>query len=70
MTPQDHRMTASYGNSTASAQYRAEQAKLIAQGNYRAAIQMDIDDITSKFGTKYNDAITEMLEYAAKMGWW
>lgn len=70
MSPQDHRMTASFGNSAASAQYRADQAKLIAQGNYRAAIQMDIDDITSKFGTKYNDAIMEMLEYATKMGWW
>jgi filamentous hemagglutinin len=28
------------------------------------AIQMDIDDIRSKFGNKYDPAIEEMLEYA------
>ena len=70
MSPEDHRLTASYGNSISAQNYRAEQAKLIAAGDMRGAIQMDIDDITSKFGTKYNDHIQQMLDYAKNMGWW
>ena len=66
----DHRMTASFGNSNDAAAYRLQQTQYIAEGNMHAAIQMDIDDITSKFGTKYNDAIQQMLEYAQQMGWW
>lgn len=70
MSAADHRMTASCGNSVEAIAYREKQALLIAQGNMKAAIQMDIDDITSKFGTKYNDAIEEMLEYAKTIGGW
>ncbi len=70
MDAADHRMTASYGSSTEAAKYRAQQAQFIAEKNMHAAIQMDIDDITSKFGTKYNDHIQQMLEYATQMGWW
>ena len=70
MDAKDHMQTASWGSSNNAVEYRAEQAKLIAGGNMKAAIQKDIDDITSKFGTKYNDAIEQMLEYAKEMGWW
>ena len=66
----DHRMTGSFGISKDAMAYRAKQAQLIAEGKMHAAIQMDIDDITSKFGTKYNDHIKQMLEYATQMGWW
>ena len=70
MTTEDHRLTASYGSSRDAIQYRAEQKRLIEQGNYHDAIQMDIEDIQSKFGTKYDAAIDEMLEYAKSIGWW
>lgn len=70
MTKEDHRLTASYGRSTDSKLYRAEQRRLIEAGNYHDAIQMDINDITSKFGDKYDDAIGEMLQYAESIGWW
>lgn len=70
MSAEDHAQTASYGNSKAAIQYRDSQAKLIAKGNMHAAIQMDIDDLTTKFGTKYNDEIQQMLVYAIKKGWW
>ena len=43
-------------------QFRQRQADLIAQGKCREAIQMDIDDIRSKFGSKYDESIREMLE--------
>ena len=70
METTDHRMTASCGNSSDALAYRLKQAQLIRDGNMHAAIQMDIDDITSKFGTKYNEEIQQMLKYAQQMGWW
>jgi hypothetical protein len=44
-------------------EWRAAQRALIKKGKYMEAIQMDIDDIRSKFGDKYNVGIREMLEY-------
>ena len=70
MDKADHRMTASYGNTSDAIKYRATQTQYIENGNMRAAIQMDIKDITSKFGTKYYDEINQMLQYAQHMGWW
>ncbi|WP_026528267.1 hypothetical protein [Butyrivibrio sp. VCD2006] len=70
MTKEDHGLTASCGNSYEARRYRAIQRELIENGNYHDAIQMDIDDITQKFGDKYDDAIKEMLEYARQIGWW
>lgn len=61
MDKADHYQTASWGRSTAAIQYRAQQQALIDQGLYRDAIQMDIDDVQSNFGTKYDDAIDQML---------
>jgi filamentous hemagglutinin len=42
--------------------YRESQAELIANGKLRKAIQMDIDDIRAKFGTKYDANIQQMLD--------
>lgn len=70
MTKEDHRLTASYCRSREADLYRAEQKRLIEMGNYHDAIQMDIDDIHEKFGSKYDEAIAEMLEYAESIGWW
>lgn len=58
----DHRRTASWGNSKAAQVYRQRQADLIMQGRLRDAIQMDIDDIRSKFDSKYDQHISEMLK--------
>lgn len=63
MEKEDHRQTASCGNSREAREYRAQQQELINQGKFCEALQMDIDDIHDKFGDKYNDAIAEMLEY-------
>ena len=63
----DHRQTASCGNSREAQEYRAIQKELIVNGRFREALQMDIDDIREKFGTKYDVAISEMLEYVDKL---
>ena len=62
MDPWDHARTASNGKTRGSHIHRARQKKLIEQGRFGAAIQMDIDDIRSKFGIKYDQAIKEMLD--------
>ena len=62
MDTADHRKTASWGSSKAAEAYRQQQKNLIDQGRLREAIQMDIDDIRSKFGNKYDSNIQEMLD--------
>lgn len=64
MDPMDHRDTASHGSSKDAQAYRAKQEELLSQGKLKEAIQMDVDDIKSKFGSKYDDAIKQMLDYA------
>ncbi|MBI1879533.1 MAG: hypothetical protein HYR94_15160, partial [Chloroflexi bacterium] len=62
MDTSDHRATASWGNSRSAQIYRAIQEGLIGQGSLDDAIQMDIDDVQSKFGGKYDEAILEMID--------
>ncbi|NNU14776.1 hypothetical protein HK107_00375 [Parvularcula sp. ZS-1/3] len=59
----DHRQTASWGNSRDAKAYRHQQSDMIEAGDFKGAQQMDIDDIQSKFGDKYDDAIQEMRDY-------
>lgn len=68
MSKDDHRQTASCGNSIEAREYRAEQARLVQEGNFKAAMQMDIDDIHEKFGDKYDSAIDQMISYAEEKG--
>jgi filamentous hemagglutinin len=62
METRDHAQTASFGNSRKARAFRQRQKELIDQGRLREAIQMDIDDIRSLFGNKYDEAIRQMLE--------
>lgn len=68
MEKADHRQTASWASSNAAKAYRARQSQYIRGGNWVKAIEMDIRDIQSKFGSKYNGSIKEMLTYANKRG--
>ena len=63
MEKEDHKKTASFGNSKEAQEYRAKQKELIDEGKFDEALQMDIDDIKEKFGDKYDDAIEELKEY-------
>lgn len=56
----DHRAVYSTGSSLASKAWRMRQKELIDAGDFRSAIQMDVDDIRARFGNKYDEAITEM----------
>ena len=67
MDKEDHRQTASCGNSKEAKEYREKQKELIDQGKFREAFQMDVDDIHEKFGDKYDDAIAEASEYVDKL---
>lgn len=67
MEKDDHRQTASCGNSKEAREYRERQRELIEQGKFREALQMDIDDIREKFGDKYDEAIDEMLDYVDEL---
>ncbi|VEE61137.1 RHS repeat-associated core domain [Shewanella putrefaciens] len=60
----DHRQTASWGNSREARAYRSQQAQLIQRGDFKGAQQMDINDVRSKFGEKYDKAINQMLDYS------
>ena len=63
MEAADHHQTASWGRSRSALIYRKQQQTLIQQGHFEGALQMDIDDIRLKFGSKYDEAIQQMLEY-------
>ncbi|OOF49242.1 hypothetical protein BKK52_04180 [Rodentibacter trehalosifermentans] len=67
MDPADHKLTASYGRSKEAQIYRDKQKELLEQGKIDEAINMDIMDIRQKFGSKYDSAIEEMLEYSKKL---
>lgn len=67
MEYKDHVQTASWGNSRDARAYAAVQKELIEEGKFREALQMDIDDIHSKFGDKYDNAISQMLEYVDEL---
>ena len=67
MEYEDHVQTASWGNSRDARAYAAVQKELIEQGKFREAMQMDIDDIHTKFGDKYDAAIAQMLEYVDEL---
>lgn len=67
MEKEDHRQTASCGSSIEAREYQAIQKEKIQNGDFRGAIQMDIDDIRSKFGNKYDKAIEQMLKYVDKL---
>ena len=67
MDKADHMKTKSWGSSASAVAYREEQAFLIENGMFKEAIMMDIDDVRSKFGDKYDSAILEMLEYVNKL---
>lgn len=71
MQKADHAGTGSHGTKGLDgAAYRARQAALIEQGKFDEALQMDIEDIKSKFGTKYDEGIKQMLEYYKTIPSW
>lgn len=67
MEKDDHRLTASCGNSREAQEYRSAQAAKIERGDFKGAMQMDIDDLRSKFGSKYDKQIEQAEAYREKL---
>lgn len=67
MSTEDHMLTKSWGNSLKAQTYRAQQERLISNGMFKAAQQMDIEDLNKLFGNKYAGAIKQMLNYTDKL---
>lgn len=63
MTAEDHSKTASWRNSKEARDYRKQQKELIDQGRFQDAQQMDVEDIQSKFGDKYDAGLSEAQSY-------
>ncbi len=68
METPDHALTKSFSFGRESRAYHARQGQLIAEGKWAEAIQMDIDDVRGRFGSKYDKAIEELLGYYEQKG--
>lgn len=68
MTPADHRQTLSWGNKKSAREYREKQAQLVREGKIDEVFRMEISSTREKFGNKYDDALTEMVQDAKNRG--
>jgi RHS repeat-associated protein len=68
MEQAEHALTSSYGNSAAAQAYRQEIGALIQQGRWRDAMAQEIRDVRRIAGSKYNQAVQQMLEYGRSIG--
>jgi hypothetical protein len=68
MEQAEHALTSSYGNSAAAQAYREKTGALIQQGRWRDAMAQEIRDVRAIAGSKYNQAVQQMLEYARSIG--
>ena len=63
MSKEDHMKTASWGHSKEARAYCEAQKNFIQEGKFMDAFQMDVDDIHSKFGDRYDAQIAEAKAY-------
>lgn len=59
----DHIETASYGARPGDSPYIQEQMRLIGQGDYYGAVNLDNADVRSKFKGKYDQAFGQLYKY-------
>ena len=69
MTVSDHKKTASYGGGSSAIKFREKEKKKIEDGKFLAAQQLGVKDVQSRFDSKYNSAITEMIAYTKYLGY-
>jgi len=60
----DHSITKTWGRGQLQDTYRQMQKDMLENGQWRQALSKDVWDVKNKFGTKYNEGLHEMLEYA------
>ncbi|MFI7501164.1 LamG-like jellyroll fold domain-containing protein [Streptomyces sp. NPDC049687] len=61
MDEADHVLTESWGSSHLGMLHRAHQEFLLRQGRLTEALQMDVTNVRQLFGSKYDDAMDEMV---------
>lgn len=69
MITDDHKKTASWGNSSSAKTFRGKEATKIKNGEFLGAQQLGISDVQRKFGSKYNAAINDMVSYTKGLGY-
>ena len=69
MTVSDHKKTASYGGGSSAIKFREKEKKKIEDGKFLAAQQLGVKDVQSRFDSKYNSAINEMIAYTKNLGY-
>jgi hypothetical protein len=62
MDTADHAQLYTTGSSREARAWRQWQQELIGEGRIDEAMQMDINDVRARFGTKYDAAIVEMID--------
>ncbi|MFK0252421.1 hypothetical protein [Streptomyces sp. NPDC090445] len=65
-----HPRALSTGSWTESKEHRARQLALMEAERFKQAVKLDIKDIKSKFGAKYDGALNEMKPALREEGWW
>ena len=69
MTPEDHRMTESWGRKKEAELYRKKQEELFRAGDTNQIFQMEYDFLTQEaFEGRYVDALDEAIQYALDNG--
>jgi intergrase/recombinase len=68
MDVEDHMKTSSWGQSKMAQAYRSNIQQKIESGNMRDAIAQEGWDVKRETGTKYNNALQEMIEYGKSKG--
>ncbi len=64
---EDHKKTMSFDKQPYSDAYRRRQEQLVKEGKLLEAFEMDVDDIHSEFGNKYDEAIRQAREYLLEL---
>ncbi|MEU2393275.1 hypothetical protein [Streptomyces sp. NPDC007369] len=65
-----HPRALSTGSWTESKEHRARQLELMEAERFKQAVRLDINDIRSKFGARYDGALNEMKPALRAEGWW
>ncbi|MFD0270376.1 hypothetical protein ACFVGY_28020 [Streptomyces sp. NPDC127106] len=65
-----HPRALSTGSWTESKEHRARQLELMEAERFKQAVRLDVNDIRSKFGAKYDGALNEMKPALRAEGWW
>lgn len=68
MTAEDHRQLISSRSGARGKEFLRKQKEFIEKGDYRSAMDLEINNIRELFRDKYDDGIEQMLSYSRSIG--